>query len=76
MVFVLFVVFVPVVPLFHSGPNNAPPTHYPAFYGSFTWDRLQFGVYGNGLGEIQFHNCFPALFNSYFTGNYVQYGNC
>lgn len=54
-VFVIFLLFVPIVPLAHSWPANAPPPSAPiAFYGSLSWAMAKKGIEIDGNGEAHF----------------------
>lgn len=57
---VLFLLFVPVIPLNHSNPANYDPHSYvwPDFYGSVTRSVLQCGLDVSGVGIWQI-SCYP-----------------
>jgi len=51
----LFLVFVPVVPLVHSSPPHAKPSSWPSFFGSVTDYLFHFGIEVNGVGVVKFN---------------------
>jgi hypothetical protein len=54
VIIALFLIFVPVIPLMHSLPNNAPNVSWPNFFGSIGYALFKFGILVNGVGNIEF----------------------
>gem|GEM_PF-3403659 len=59
---IMFVVFVPVMPLGHSTPASIDPNSisWPDFFGSVSWGLFQCGMNVGGTETFEF-NCIPMF---------------